>query len=275
MMRHRILVIEDDADIATVLRDRLETMGNEVVTAIDGQAGLEAFEREAPNLLLLDLELPKVNGMDVLRRIRKNSPEVPIVVMTAHGTIARAVEAMKEGATDFITKPFNTDYLKIVKQEVAVLRAELDSRYETLQASSSKMADVLQTAKKVALSDSTVLLLGESGTGKDLLARSIHAWSPRRNKLFMAVNCVALTEELLESELFGHEKGAFTGASAQKRGKMEVADGGTIFLDEIGDMRPGLQAKLLRFLQNREFDRVGGTQTVKVNVRVIAATSSD
>ncbi|TLY34846.1 MAG: sigma-54-dependent Fis family transcriptional regulator [Nitrospirae bacterium] len=284
-MRHRILVIEDDADIATVLRDRLETMGNEVVTAIDGQAGLEAFEREAPNLLLLDLELPKVNGMDVLRRIRKNSPEVPIVVMTAHGTIARAVEAMKEGATDFITKPFDTDYLKIVmakalergelKQEVAVLRAELDSRYETLQASSSKMADVLQTAKKVALSDSTVLLLGESGTGKDLLARSIHAWSPRRNKLFMAVNCVALTEELLESELFGHEKGAFTGASAQKRGKMEVADGGTIFLDEIGDMRPGLQAKLLRFLQNREFDRVGGTQTVKVNVRVIAATNRD
>ena len=149
-MRHRILVIEDDADIATVLRDRLETMGNEVVTAIDGQAGLEAFEREAPNLLLLDLELPKVNGMDVLRRIRKNSPEVPIVVMTAHGTIARAVEAMKEGATDFITKPFDSDYLKIVmakalergelKQEVAVLRAELDSRYETLQASSTKMA---------------------------------------------------------------------------------------------------------------------------------------
>jgi len=162
-----------------------------------------------------------------------------------------------------------------LKREVTALRSELESRFDTLVAASPKMNAVIESAKKVAQSDSTVLLLGDSGTGKDLLARSIHNWGARHSRLFMPVNCVALSEELLESELFGHEKGAFTGASAQKRGKVEVADGGTVFLDEIGDMKPGLQAKLLRFLQNREFDRVGGTRAIKVDVRVIAATNRD
>jgi len=235
--------------------------------------------------VFLDIQLPKLNGMDVLMWVHKEWQDLPVIIMTAYGTIARAVEAMKEGATDFVTKPFDIDHIKIVidraleqrglKHEVAALRAEVESRYDPIIASSPKMAEVAQIAKKVAQSDTTVLILGESGTGKDLLARSIHSWSNRQGKLFAPVNCVALSEELLESELFGHEKGAFTGASVQKRGKMEVADGGTVFLDEIGDMKPGLQAKLLRFLQNREFDRVGGTRTVKVDVRVIAATNRD
>ena len=280
-----VLVVEDNIDIATVLRDRLQAMGHDVTAAYDGQAALGAIEKVSPGLLLLDLELPKVNGMEVLKRARKDWPDLPVVVMTAHGTIARAVEAMKEGATDFITKPFDAEYLNLVigkalergdlKRTVTALRSELESRFDVLVAASPKMDEVIQNAKKVAQSDTTVLLLGESGTGKDLLARSIHNWSARRSRLFMPVNCVALSEELLESELFGHEKGSFTGASTQKRGKLEVADGGTVFLDEIGDMKPGLQAKLLRFLQNREFDRVGGTRTIRVDVRVIAATNRD
>ncbi len=284
-MSTRILVVDDDADIAMVLSDRLQAMGHEVQTATEGQAALTLLEEDSPALLLLDLEMPKMSGMDVLKRVRKEWPDLPVIIMTAFGTIARAVEAMKEGATDFITKPFDPDHLTLVigkalergmlKQEVTVLRTELESRYDKLIAASPRMTDVVQAARKVAVGDTTVLLLGESGTGKDLLARSIHAWSPRRDRLFMPVNCVALSEELLESELFGHEKGAFTGASSQKRGKMEVADGGTVFLDEIGDMKPGLQAKLLRFLENREFDRVGGTRAVKVNVRMIAATNRD
>jgi len=280
-----ILIVEDEPDIATLLSDQLQAMGHEVMAVGDGQAALNALEQAEPGLLLLDLNLPKVGGMDVLKQARKNWPDLPVIVMTAHGTIPKAVEAMKEGATDFMTKPFDGGYLGLVvgkalergelKREVAALRSEVESRYDTVVAASQKMAEVLQIARKAAQSDSTVLLLGESGTGKDLLARSIHNWSARRGRLFMPVNCVALTEELLESELFGHEKGAFTGASVQKRGKLEVADGGTVFLDEIGDMKPGLQAKLLRFLQNREFDRVGGTRTIRVNVRIIAATNQD
>ncbi len=281
-----ILVVEDSPDIATVLRDRLQAMGHDVMTAGDGMAALETLQQTStPDLIFLDIELPKVHGMEVLKRVRKDWPDLPVIVMTAHGTIQRAVEAMKEGATDFVTKPFDNEYLSLVlgktlergelKRTVAVLRSELDSRLDPIVAASPKMKEVIELAQKAAQSDSTVLLLGESGTGKDLLARSIHNWSTRRNRLFMPVNCVALSEELLESELFGHEKGSFTGASAQKKGKLEVADGGTVFLDEIGDMKPGLQAKLLRFLQNREFDRVGGTRTIRVDVRVIAATNRD
>ncbi|TAL09372.1 MAG: sigma-54-dependent Fis family transcriptional regulator [Nitrospirae bacterium] len=279
------LVVEDDADIATVLRDRLQAMGHTVTTVGNGQAALEALQQAAPGLMLLDIELPKINGMEVLKRARKEWPELPVIVMTAFGTIPRAVEAMKEGATDFITKPFDNEYLNLVigkalergelKREVTVLRSELESRVDQLVTASPKMNEVIEQAKKAAQSDSTVLLLGESGTGKDLLARSIHNWSGRRNRIFKPVNCVALSEELLVSELFGHEKGSFTGATSQKRGILEIADGGTVFLDEIGDMKPGLQAKLLRFLQNREFDRVGGTRTIHVDVRVIAATNRD
>jgi DNA-binding NtrC family response regulator len=287
MMGLQILVVEDHPDSATILRDRLQAMGHEVMTVGDGQAALDALQQFTPGLIFLDIELPdpKLNGIEVLKRVRKEWPDLPTIVMTAYGTVQRAVDAMKEGATDFVAKPFDMEYLNLVvgktlergelKREVTALRSEIESRFDQLVAASPKMDAVIQSAKKAAPSDSTVLLLGESGTGKDLLARSIHNWSGRRNRTFKPVNCVALSEELLASELFGHEKGSFTGASSQKRGILEVADGGTVFLDEIGDMKPGLQSKLLRFLQNREFDRVGGTRTIKVDVRVVAATNRD
>ncbi len=284
-MKTRILVVEDDPDVALALHLQLKGMGHEVLTVGDGQEALRAIDQVEPGLLLIDLMLPKVNGMDVLKYARENWPDLPAIMITAHGTIPLVVEAMKAGAADFITKPFDGDYLKLVidkalaqgelKRKVTVLRFELESRFDTIVAASPKMAAVIQAAQKVAQCDATVLLLGESGTGKDLLARSIHNWSDRRDRIFKPVNCVALSEELLESELFGHEKGAFTGAFARKQGILEVADGGTVFLDEIGDMKPGLQAKLLRFLQNHEFDRVGGTRTVRVDVRIIAATNQD
>jgi DNA-binding NtrC family response regulator len=284
-MKQLVLVADDDPSILNILRLGLQSKGYEVLTASDGAAALALLDQQSPDLAFLDIEMPGASGIEVLRHLRKEHPALPVVIMTAHGTVAYAVEAMKEGATDFMTKPFEMDQLLLVVQramgreglrrEAEALRSEVDSRYDLVATSSPAMQAVIDTAKKAALSDATILLLGESGVGKDLLARSIHAWSSRRDKLFVPVNCVALSEELLESELFGHEKGAFTGAHAQKLGKLEVASGGTVFLDEIGDMKPNLQAKLLRFLQNREFDRVGGTRSVKVDVRIVAATNRD
>jgi len=205
--------------------------------------------------------------------------------MTAHGTIKKAVEAMREGAYDFVTKPIEVEHLIItiqkaseretLKRHYEVLRSELGTKYATIIGNSLQMKSMIELAQRAANSDAGVLLLGESGTGKELFARSIHQWSPRRTAPFVVINCVALTETLLENELFGHEKGAFTGADRLEKGKVEMADGGTIFLDEIGDMPPGLQAKLLRVLQDHEFTRVGGTRLVRVNIRVIAATNKD
>ena len=282
-MKPIVLVADDDPSILEILKLGFRTKGYEVITASDGKSAIQAIEQNRPDLLVLDIEMPHLTGIEVLRHLRKDWPTLPVVIMTAHGTISLAVEAMKEGATEFITKPFEMEQLLLViqkalereglRREVEVLRNEVDSRYDTISSGNAEMLRVLTTAQKAAQSDATILLLGESGVGKDLLARCIHAWSPRRNKIFTPVNCVALTEELLESELFGHEKGAFTGAHTQKLGKLEVAAGGTVFLDEIGDMKPALQAKLLRFLQNREFDRVGGTRSIKVDVRIVAATN--
>ena len=282
-MKPIVLVADDDPSILEILKLGFRTKGYEVITASDGKSDIQAIEQNRPDLVVLDIEMPHLPGIEVLRRLRKDWPALPVVIMTAHGTISLAVEAMKEGATEFITKPFEMEQLLLViqkalereglRREIEVLRSEVDSRYVTISSVNAEMLRVLTTAQKAAQSDATILLLGESGVGKDLLARCIHAWSPRRNKIFTPVNCVALTEELLESELFGHEKGAFTGAHAQKLGKLEVAAGGTVFLDEIGDMKPALQAKILRFLQNREFDRVGGTRSIKVDVRIVAATN--
>ena len=282
-MKPIVLVADDDPSILDILKLGLQVKGYEVLTASDGRAALQVLERSHPDLVFLDIEMPQLSGIDVLKRIRKNWPALPVIIMTAHGTIRLAVDAMKEGATEFITKPFEMEQLVLViqkaleregmRREIEVLRSEVDGHYETITSVNKDMQLIVSTATKAAQSDATILLLGESGVGKDLLARCIHAWSLRRNKIFAPVNCVALTEELLESELFGHEKGAFTGAHAQKLGKLEVASGGTVFLDEVGDMKPALQAKLLRFLQNREFDRVGGTRSIKVDVRVIAATN--
>jgi DNA-binding NtrC family response regulator len=284
----KILVVDDDTDIVTVLRDRLEALGYSTVCAGDGLHALELIEQETPHLVLLDLEMPGLSGLDVLKRLAQSRPighEMPVIVMTAHGTITAAVQAMKQGAHDFLTKPFDVDHLAIVitkaleraslTRQVECLRTEIETRYATIVGQSPAMQSVLEMARRTANSDAGVLLLGESGTGKELFARSMHQWSPRRAMPFVVINCVALTETLLENELFGHEKGAFTGADRLQKGKVELADGGTIFLDEIGDMPASLQAKLLRVLQDHEFQRVGGTRTVKVNIRVIAATNKD
>ncbi len=287
-MKTKILVVDDDPDIVITLRDRLESLGYDTITARDGLRALELIEQDNPNLVLLDLEMPKLSGLGVLKQLsrhRQNGQDLPVIVMTAHGSIASAVEAMKEGAYDFLTKPFEVDHLSIVirkavereslSRHVACLRSEVETRYATIVGTSQKMSAVMEAAQRAANSDASVLLLGESGTGKELFARSIHQWSPRRAMPFVVINCVALTDTLLENELFGHEKGAFTGADRLQKGKVEMADGGTVFLDEIGDMPLALQAKLLRVLQDHEFTRVGGTRLVKVNIRVITATNKD
>ncbi|MGQ0812061.1 MAG: sigma-54-dependent transcriptional regulator [Nitrospiraceae bacterium] len=288
-MNAKILIVDDNHDIATMLKDRLESSGYQTITAADGQRGLDLIEQEAPNLVLLDLDLPRLPGLEVLRRLSKSRPnalaEIPIVIMTAYGTIPTAVEAMKLGACDFLTKPLEKDHLQIViqkalereslRRQVAFLKSEVEGRYATIIGANPKTKAVIEDAQRAAKSDAGVLLLGESGTGKELFARSIHLWSPRQSMPLVVINCVALTETLLENELFGHERGAFTGADRLYKGKLETADGGTVFLDEIGDMSLSLQAKLLRVLQDREFHRVGGTKLVSVNIRVIAATNKD
>jgi DNA-binding NtrC family response regulator len=229
--------------------------------------------------------MPVKNGLEVLNDLRQRGRDTTVIMITAYGTIDRAVLAMKEGAFDFITKPFELDHIAIVvekalererlKRGLECFTEEAGERYRLVGGESPKMRSAIETAKKAAASKSTVLLLGESGTGKEVFARAIHQWSERKSELFIAINCVGLSKDLLESELFGHEKGAFTGAHQLKKGKMEQANGGTVFLDEVGDISSELQTKLLRFLQEREFERVGGTQPIAVDVRVIAATNRD
>ncbi len=286
-MKAKILIVDDDQDIVTMLQDRLDASDYRTVTAADGQRGLELIEQESPNLVLLDLYLPRLKGMDVLKRLAqiRHMEDIPVIVMTAAGTIPDAVEAMRQGAYDFLTKPLDKDHLLIViqkalerdslKRQVAVLKSDLQNRYATIVGSSPKIQAIIESAQRASKSDAGVLLLGESGTGKELFARSIHQWSTRQSMPMVVINCVALTESLLENELFGHERGAFTGADRLQKGKLEMADGGTVFLDEIGDMSLPLQAKLLRVVQDREFHRVGGTRLVSVNVRFIAATNKD
>ncbi|HSF59120.1 MAG TPA: sigma-54 dependent transcriptional regulator [Candidatus Binatia bacterium] len=280
-----ILVVDDDADIREVLGDRLESLGYRVFAAEAAKAGLELLERQNPQLVLLDIEMPDMNGIDMLREIRRREHDVTVVMITAYGTIERAVEAMKEGAYDFIPKPFEPDHVALIvakalererlKRELELLAEEVDDRHRMILGQSVSISQAVEKAKKAAASRSTVLLLGESGTGKEIFARAIHNWSDRKDKPFVAINCVGLSKELLESELFGHEKGAFTGALQLKKGKIELADGGTVFLDEVGDISTELQTKLLRFLQEREFERIGGTKPISVDVRIIAATNRD
>jgi DNA-binding NtrC family response regulator len=285
MTSERILIADDDPDIREVLRDRLEAEGYRVQTAVDGQEALDQVRADPPDLLLLDLMMPRVGGMEVLDTAAAEGLEVTSIVITAAGTVARAVEAMKKGAYDFLTKPFDPQHVLLTVRKALereglrrtnrVLASQLRERQPSLIGSSPRMLSVMQTARRAAESRATVLILGESGTGKEALACSIHAWSDRRDRPFVAVNCVALSEELLESELFGHERGAFTGAVQRKAGKFEMADGGTLFLDEIAELRGDLQAKLLRVLQERKFERVGGTRPIEVDIRVMAATNRD
>lgn len=280
-----ILVVDDDPFIQQALRDRLESLGYRVQQANNGKSALESFQRHEPNLVLLDIEMPDIKGVEVLKEICRQGTDVPVVMITAYGSIDLVVEAMKAGAYDFIPKPFEQDQIAHVvekamerqrlKRGVEVYASEIDRRHHLVLGDSPKMASVIDTAKKAAAARSTVLLLGESGVGKEIFARAIHNWSERRDAPFVAINCVGLARDLLESELFGHERGAFTGAHQRKKGKVELANGGTVFLDEVGDISAELQAKLLRFLQERQFERVGGNESIDVDVRVIAATNRD
>jgi DNA-binding NtrC family response regulator len=284
-LRGTILVVDDDPDIREVLRDRLDSLGYEVLTASNGKDALESMNKQSPQMVLLDIEMPEMNGLEVLKEARSRQMDLTVVMITAYGTIERAVQAMKEGAYDFIPKPFEPDHIELVvrkalereslKRGFELLSEEVGERHRIVMGKSAKMNHAVDIAKKAARSGSTVLLLGESGTGKEIFARAIHYWSERMNQPFIAINCVGLSRELLESDLFGHERGAFTGAHELKKGKMELGHGGTIFLDEVGDISPEIQTKLLRFLQEREFERVGGAKPIRVDVRIIAATNRD
>jgi DNA-binding NtrC family response regulator len=278
-----VLIVDDQADSRRLLEVRLRALECRVAMAADGQEALAAIQRELPALILLDLQMPGMGGMEVLRTLRREGINVAVIVLSAYGSIEAAVEAMKEGAYDFIPKPFDPKHLEIVVRKalerqgltskVELLSEEVAERYCLVMGESSRMRQAVDVGKKAASSRATVLLLGETGTGKEVFARAIHNWSERKSKPFIAINCVGLARELLESELFGHERGAFTGAHRLKKGKLELAHGGTVFLDEVGDISPELQTKLLRFLQEREFERVGGTQPIRVDLRVIAATN--
>jgi DNA-binding NtrC family response regulator len=284
-MSQKILLVDDEPLNLDLLEQELGELGYAIAKADGGRAALDMLATVSPDLILLDYQMPGMNGFEVLTEIKKKQADLPVIMITAYGTIERAVEAIKSGADDFVTKPFDPDHLALVvkkalerarlRSEVDLLTRELAGRYRLVAGKSTAMARVIEEAKKAASSKATVLLLGESGTGKELFARSIHDWSERAGRPFVAINCVGLSKELLESELFGHERGAFTGAHQLKKGKMEIADGGTVFLDEVGDISPELQTKLLRFLQEREFERVGGTQSIGVDIRIIAATNKD
>ena len=284
-MKHRILIVEDEDKLRRVIQLQLQSKGFEVDQAGAAEDGLRLVE--GADLILTDLRLPGMDGLELIHRIRRQNSRIPIIVMTAFGTVENAVEAMKAGALDFLPKPFSMDHLMAVigkglemralRDENRALREELGRRYQfdNIIGRSAAMQEVFATIERVAPTRATVLLAGESGTGKDLIARAIHYHSPRRDRPFVKINCTTIPENLMESELFGYEKGAFTGATSSKPGKFEQADTGTAFLDEIGDVPPGIQVKLLRVLQEREFERLGSNKTRQIDVRIIAATNAD
>ena len=283
----RVLVVDDDQAVREALGRTLEKLGFDVVVAADGQEGLERLREGGVHILLADLKMPKLSGQELLKAAKAIAPDVEVIVITGHGTVEDAVEAMKGGAYDFITKPFKRVQLEKTikkaaeKQALVLQNRALQRRLDALQeagkiiGSSPAMLRTLDLVNQVAPSTATVLIQGESGTGKELIANAIHHGSARRDRPFIKVNCAALPETLLESEVFGYERGAFTGAVARKEGRFELADGGTLFMDEIGDLSPATQAKLLRVLQEGEFERLGGTRTLKVDVRLVAATNAD
>jgi DNA-binding NtrC family response regulator len=286
-MKPVILVIDDDTSLRRVLEYNLQEAGYAVGTAASGEEGLRLFDEVSPALVITDMKMPGMDGMQVLKAIKERSPETLVIMITAFGTVDIAVEAMKAGAYDYITKPFNRDELRLTVAKalqfsgLAVenrrLKSELSDRadFGTMVGSSPAMEKVFQVVRKVADTEATVLITGESGTGKELVARSIHGLSSRRNGPFVAINCAAIPRDLLESELFGHIKGAFTGAVRDKTGRFALADGGTLFLDEVGELPLELQPKLLRALQERVIEPVGGTKELKLDVRVLAATNLD
>jgi len=282
-----ILIVEDEAKMRRLLELNLGEDGFTTVSAGDAEAGLKLLRENPIDLVLTDLKLPGMNGLEFLQAVKRHNASLPVVVMTAFGSVETAVEAMKAGASDYVLKPFSLTEMRMVihkeldvrdlREENRSLREALGKKYAhpNVVARSARMQEVLATVERVAPTNSTVLLGGESGVGKDLIARAIHEKSRRAHGPFTKINSTAIPENLLESELFGYEKGAFTGAAASKPGKFELADKGTLFLDEIGDVPPAIQVKLLRVLQEREFERLGGTKTIKVDVRLVAATNRD
>ncbi|HUG52082.1 MAG TPA: sigma-54 dependent transcriptional regulator [Vicinamibacteria bacterium] len=285
--RGRIVVIDDEVNAATALETLLREDGYEVSRAHDARSGLALLEQTDADVVLTDLRMPGMDGLELLSKIKEMRPQTMVLLMTAYGTVKTAVRAMKMGAEDYLGKPIDVEELEVVLQKVlekkrlleeaSVLRDRLTEKYDfdKLVGQSLEILTVFKTVRQVAPSASSVLLMGESGTGKELFAQAIHENSPRRGKPFIKVACAALPETLLESELFGHEKGSFTGAMYTRSGRFEMAEGGTLFLDEIGDISPTVQVKLLRFLEEREFERVGGNRTFKVDVRIVAATHRD
>jgi len=287
-MKPRILVVEDENAIRLALKGLLTREGYEVELAGDGAAAMSALANQAYDLVLTDLALGRgASGMDVLNKVKELRPETAVVMITAHGNEKIAVEAMKSGAEDYIPKPFDNDEIRVVvaraldryrlERENRLLLEQMhrNTSYENLIGTGLAMRKVFETIQKVAETDLSVLIRGESGTGKELVAQALHNRSPRKNRPFITVNCAAISRELVESELFGHEKGSFTGADSRRLGRFEAADGGTIFLDEIGDMAPETQAKVLRVLQEKKLERVGSTKSIEVDVRVISATHRD
>jgi DNA-binding NtrC family response regulator len=282
-----ILIVEVEPKMLRLLELNLAEEGYATLAAPDAETGLKLLRQEKVDLVLTDLKLPHMDGLEFLQAVKRSNTQIPVILMTAYGTVETAIDAMKAGASDYVLKPFSMEEIKLIihkeldvrrlREENRDLREALGERYqfENIVALSAKMQEVLAIVERVAPTNSTVLLGGESGVGKDMIARAIHQHSRRASGPFIKINCTAIPENLLESELFGFEKGAFTGAMTAKPGKFELADKGTIFLDEIGDVPGAIQVKLLRVLQEREFERLGGTKTLKVDVRVIAATNQD
>lgn len=286
-MDRRVLIVDDEKNMRWVLGQALSSEGFEIVEAADGKEALAAIAEQEPDVMVLDHRMPPPDGMEVLRNVRASGMSFPIIMLTAHGNVAQAVEAIKAGASEYLTKPFDLEELKIAIEkalryrdlaaEVERLREEIGRQYDVqgIVANDQRMLEVLETVQKVAPTNATVMVYGESGTGKELIARALHNLSNRATKPFVSISAGALPETLLESELFGYEKGAFTGAMTAKPGRFELANGGTLFLDEIGDISAATQVKLLRVLQERRFERLGGTRSIEVDVRVIAATNRD
>jgi len=286
-VRYYLLVVDDEKNTREGLRQALEREDRVVLTAADGRDALDRVQERPFDVVITDLRMPRMDGMELLAGLKERSAGTAVILLSGYGTIETAVEAMRQGALDFITKPVNLDELemrvsKVLAQkhlalENEYLKKQIKERFglDNMIGRSPNMIQVFEMIRQIASSKSTVLITGETGTGKELVAYAIHGASPRKNRLFQPVNCAALSESLLESELFGHERGAFTGAVKQKKGYFEVADGGTLFLDEIGEISLAVQVKLLRILEQRQFERVGGTNTLSVDVRVVAATNAD
>ncbi len=284
MAKNKILIVDDEQHVRQLIGKVLEKEGYEILTACNGEEGLEVFQKNNIDLIISDIKMPKMNGIEFLHKVKEQEPGVGFILITAFATMETAIDAIKNGAQDYVTKPFDIkEILDAVKK--ILFSSEHESNNTTYRlgdpdetktnSNSPAMQQVLQLARKVSASDATVLILGETGTGKEVISTAIHNWSRRSDKPMIKVNCGAIPDNLLESELFGYEKGAFTGAASSKPGRFEFADGGTIFLDEIGDIAPQLQVKLLRVLQERTFERLGGIRPVSVDVRVIAATNKD